>query len=363
MDLEKLGSVDEVHRNQNCYSVNENGVLTALSLTESKTESLRLDKESGMLEYLNLSGNTSLKDVSFEGPLPLLQYLDVSNCALGQISFPPGFDSLGHLYLQKNQLEKLDFEADCPELVLLDAANNQLTEFSLPEGFKKLAYLYLPDNKIEGITFKTELLSLSTLHLKNNKLVDFPDRIIFTSPLETLCLSGSTPKNIPAVFLGDAERYSPYNCLKDAKMWFDEIQNNPSEKNRVVKLMITGNSDTGKSTLICALKNPDNKCKCPTNHDSTHGINIERIEDDEVEFNIWDFGGQEIYHGTHRLFMSAKSLQVIVFDHENENKARNHEPVQDRIGDEQVHNQPIQYWYETARELSPESRYIFVQNK
>jgi GTPase SAR1 family protein len=30
--------------------------------------------------------------------------------------------------------------------------------------------------------------------------------------------------------------------------------------------------------------------------------------------NVWDFGGQEFYHATHRLFLSSNAVTLVLFD-------------------------------------------------
>jgi len=31
-------------------------------------------------------------------------------------------------------------------------------------------------------------------------------------------------------------------------------------------------------------------------------------ENEEIKFNVWDFGGQEIYHATHQFFLTKRSV-------------------------------------------------------
>ena len=33
-----------------------------------------------------------------------------------------------------------------------------------------------------------------------------------------------------------------------------------------------------------------------------------------IQFNIWDFGGQEIMHATHQFFLTKRSLYLLVLD-------------------------------------------------
>lgn len=57
----------------------------------------------------------------------------------------------------------------------------------------------------------------------------------------------------------------------------------------------------------------------PKAEDSTHGIDIKPWSftvdtDKQFRVNVWDFGGQAIYHATHRYFLSSNALYVLVVD-------------------------------------------------
>ena len=90
-------------------------------------------------------------------------------------------------------------------------------------------------------------------------------------------------------------------------------------------MLIVGEGEAGKTTL--AHKIPEPNCPLPHVDDRTRGISIQTLRfpcrnRDQVEgsesrtfhLNIWDFGGQEIYHATHRFFLSKRSLYVLVAD-------------------------------------------------
>lgn len=66
----------------------------------------------------------------------------------------------------------------------------------------------------------------------------------------------------------------------------------------------------------------------------------------EAKFNIWDFGGQEIYYSTHQFFLTKRSIYIFVWD------ARKEEDY-DRF----------LYWFNTINVLSEKSPIIVVMNK
>jgi internalin A len=86
----------------------------------------------------------------------------------------------------------------------------------------------------------------------------------------------------------------------------------------------------GKTTLVKKLQ--DSKYDCNSNI-STNGVNIATLElsrkssslfsklgkkDKEkepgIKFNVWDFGGQAVFHSTHRLFITSNAIYVILYD-------------------------------------------------
>jgi len=321
----------------------------------NRIEGLTFSQAYSSLVQLDLSFNKNLIELDFENGLPNLIRLNLDGCALECLDFSKGFLALDFLQAVSNKLKEVKFKEAMPKLKYLDLSQNQIKKLNLPGGFDKLQYFYFRKNEVKSnITFKTPVpLQLNSVNLNNSNLQAIPEEIIFGENLEWLNLQGNVPKNIPKLFL------EKENCLSDARDWFTELRGAPSEKNKVVKLMLTGNGDAGKTTLLCALKNGS----CEHDHTSTHGIQIETWEDKTSVYNTWDFGGQEVYHGTHRLFMSSEAIQLILFTPNVQGKARKREKVFDRIRKDEILPYTVEYWYQTIKALSPNSTFLFTQNK
>ena len=76
-----------------------------------------------------------------------------------------------------------------------------------------------------------------------------------------------------------------------------------------------------------------------------------------ARLHLWDFGGQDLYHGTHALFMRTRSLFLLVWTPQSEN-ARSIEH-----GGMTFRNHPLAYWLEYVRHLSGvNSPVLIVQN-
>ena len=89
-----------------------------------------------------------------------------------------------------------------------------------------------------------------------------------------------------------------------------------------LKLFILGNGGVGKTQLSRRLRNLPYDTRILT----THGIelNLLKITVDlenfqgKVSLNLWDFGGQAIYHGSHTLFLHSQAIFCILWTPEEQ---------------------------------------------
>ena len=91
----------------------------------------------------------------------------------------------------------------------------------------------------------------------------------------------------------------------------------------------------------------------PAHSDTTRGIDVEtwRFECDhqredkthKVNFhvNLWDFGGQELYRGTHQMFFSDKSYYVL-------------------LADTRKQGNDYSYWLNTVEQLAGEGSSVLI---
>ena len=116
---------------------------------------------------------------------------------------------------------------------------------------------------------------------------------------------------------------------------------------------------------------------------STHGIlvgnfNIEVEENQTVNVNLWDFGGQEYYHATHRLFFSDNVLYLLLWEQETDKYGSyTFTSEQDTIISQQglqyfnppisteitTEGFPVVDWVSNIRFFSKESPILLIQNK
>ncbi len=169
----------------------------------------------------------------------------------------------------------------------------------------------------------------------------------------TLFLFGSGITEPPASEQGKS---ADDNVAERTAFYFDEVSlTGPGEVKRC-KLLVLGNGDAGKTSLALALL-PGGDPEDAKRLGSTHGIQFWGwdLPSDiggstlPVQLHLWDFGGQEIYHNTHRLFMSKGSVFIVVWDPSQDGRQPN------RSGSGyQDEWRPIQYWLDFIKMACPQ---------
>ncbi len=246
---------------------------------------------------------------------------------------------------------------DCEDLVNLDLGNDDFCDDSLKNkikvipndiaNLKKLSKLDLSNNQLTELNEKVaDLKNLEILNLKGNELIDFSPRIANLQKLKQLKLEGNPFEMIPPEIVARG--------IESLRNFFIELE----EKDFLYesKLIIVGEGRVGKTCLTKAITNPNFKLG---DEESTEGININRwvIPKDEIknfnpriqrdlQVNIWDFGGQEIYHSTHQFFLTKRSAYLLVTESRKE----------DRHDD-------FFYWLNIIKLLGDKSPIILVLNK
>jgi GTPase SAR1 family protein len=133
--------------------------------------------------------------------------------------------------------------------------------------------------------------------------------------------------------------------------YFKEIQQGTDHLYEA-KLLIVGEGQAGKTSLVRRLYQPNELL--PEEKDTTKGIDIHlhtftRADGREFRLNVWDFGGQEIYHATHQFFLTQRSLYVLLDD--------------TRSNDKTVHDPSFKYWLDVVDFFSNHSPLLIFQNE
>jgi internalin A len=121
---------------------------------------------------------------------------------------------------------------------------------------------------------------------------------------------------------------------------------------------VLGNGGVGKTQLCRQLAGEAFDPAVP----STHGIALRTIapaSEGDPTYYLWDFGGQDIYHSAHTLFMRTAAVFVVLWTPEQEALV-----ASDNDDDPLQRRHPLTYWLNYVRTLGrPDSPVVVVQSQ
>jgi internalin A len=262
---------------------------------------------------------------------------------------------LESLNLSYNQLTQVpETITRLQNLTYLRLSYNQLTE--VPESITRLqnlAYLDLSGTQLTQVPESiTRLQNLAYLDLSGTQLTQVPESITRLQNLTQLDLE-SNPIELPPPDVVN----KGIEAIRD---YFRQLHSEGEDYIYEAKLLIVGEAGAGKTSLARKIENPDYDLPPERDSDTTKGVDVihwefelppdvpgyDKVKNQGRKFrvNIWDFGGQEIYHATHQFFLTRRSLYVLVADDRKE-------------------NMNFYYWLNMVELLSGNSPLLIVKNE
>lgn len=294
------------------------------------------------LKFFNISENQISKITDhYFGSLMHIEKVDLS---YNQISFLSQdkitYSKCNNLILRGNRLENFPIALkDCNSLEKLDLSENNISEIDddIFENLENLVELNLGFNNLTYLPASIgKLKKLKRLILSGNKINHLPVEFENLISLEFLDFDnnpiGRVPVEISAQGASGIINY--YLSLGDNEQLFE------------AKLLIVGQGNVGKTFLMNRLISNDTPESCSTEGIDIKTWSIKTLSSPNFRVNIWDFGGQEIYHSTHQFFLTNRSLYLLVWE------ARTDQ-----------HQISFDYWLNVIRLLSNNSPVIIVLNK
>ncbi len=296
--------------------------------------------------------------------LPSIKHIFLNGNVINETSILSSLHRLEILRLSNNGLRELPYL--CPGLLYLDLSSNEIEDISKISYLEDLLTLDLSINLIKNIFPLSNLKSLEHLYLNNNKIHDI-SYLRLLPDLKLISLDINPIKDCPFEVWGG-------NDVKLIRGYFDSLQRQYDNENidrQEVKLVFVGNSAVGKTQLINLLITG----KYSNERNTTHGINVIKLYpsksplkqlknkfNNNFSINIWDFGGQEYYHGTHQLFLSNHAVYVLLWDKSTNLNGVVNTELSDGIFEDLEHFDYC-YWLESIRYYAPDSPILIVQNK
>jgi len=378
--------------------------IVQLDLHANKIYSISALAELKYISWLDLKEN-EIKSIEALQNLINLVDLNLTNNDIEDITPLQNLVVLNRLHLNLNRIRKIDALQNFKELIVLSLRDNKISDISALKELKQLQKLNLWDNNIQDINPLFGLINLTYLNLSENHIKQI-DSLSKLTKLQILSLEKNEIEEITSLkSLVNLEKLDlRYNRIKKltytlaqqfsnivfSQTWDYEGINlyaNPlelppieivkQEKQAVlnfytelhqgketdylneVKLILIGEERSGKSSIAEALSNP----LYEFNHKvSTEGIdiikwilpssefeeytNIKILKENNFRVNIWDFGGQEIYHATHQFFLTRHSVYLLVVEARRD-----------------VRHVDFFYWLNIIKVLSKNSPVVIILNK
>ena len=296
----------------------------ALTLDETTLDGLaEIGKHFPRLTQLHLWGLTNL--VRVDGLPDGLECLDVRKC--------PGLTTVGSV---SNSLRTLDL-GSCPALSDLPVGPMHGLEYVWLDGCGGLG-LFAP--------LKPALPTLKRLEL-----------------------NGCHFRDLDGALCGEPEE----NVAGQVLAYFNALAAQGIEPLAECKIVVLGNGGVGKTELVRSLKGLTYHPK----QDSTDGIRLWHwhggTEDgvvapfapfpedgiDRVDLNVWDFGGQDLYHNTHRLFLENRAVFVVVWREPKRDAEGKIIPFREEHPEDPV--RPLDYWLDQVYAFNPRARVVVVR--
>jgi Leucine-rich repeat (LRR) protein len=278
----------------------------------------------------------------------------------GATAIAAGLKQLTSLYLYSNQIADAGVSAigaGLKQLTSLNLSSNQIGEAgaeAIAYNITSLEVLNLAYN--DHITSASAFASLTMIRFLDLSETGITDLV----PLRTLIELGLTvsldphdaglvvhkcPLVRPTVEVVQQGHAAVLN-------YFQELDRQGVDYLYEAKVLVVGKGGAGKTSLIRRLYYPSSPL--PGEDESTHGIEIHvqhfrRADGTPFRLNVWDFGGQQIYHATHQFFLTKNSLYILVDDTKEDHKS--------------VRDEGFKHWLEVVEVFGGHSPLLIFQNE
>src|SRR5271157_2293461 len=300
-----------------------------------------------------LAGLSALQTLYVSGPqvtdlAPLaglfaLQNLYASGTQITDLAPLAGLSALQTLYVNDTQVSDLAPLAGLSALQRLDIRNTNVASLAPLAGLSALQTLYVNDTQVSDLAPLAGLSALQTLFARNTQIASLAP-LAGLSALKTLDVLGCPLTNPPPEIVKQGNAAILNYIRERAVLGVDHLYE--------AKILIVGEGGAGKTSLLRRLYQPDEPL--PTESETTRGIAIYRnefkLKNGRIfRLNVWDFGGQEIYHATHQFFLTRRSLYVLVDDTRKDYKS--------------VSDEGFKYWLDLIEVFGGNSPTLIFQNE
>jgi internalin A len=307
------------------------------------------------LRYVSLHG-IAVSNLDPLSALHDLRVLDISTSSVSDISALSGLVHLEKLRVWDTRLSDLAPLRDLDRLRMLSISKTHVSDLRPLTGHRALSILYAHSTPITDITPLGTISTLQTVMVAWSGVTDL-------SPLRRHISQGipvdpeARAATAPGIYVVDCPlTVPPMEIVSQGNEailnYFAERDADEIDHLYEAKLLILGEGGAGKTSLVRRLYQPHRPL--PAENESTRGIEIHRHDFDlkngrRFRLNVWDFGGQEIYHATHQFFLTHRSLYLLLDDTRKDHK--------------NVSDEGFKYWLDLIDVLGGHSPVLIFQNE
>ena len=301
-------------------------------------------------------GNGQVADLKPLADLLALRELSIESSKLDDLAGVESLRSLRTIRVAGSQVRNLNPLAQLGGLEFLTITDGPVEEIGALVALRNLRYLCIAKTQVSDLRPLAGLNALETLDVCRTPVSDL-------SPLLPQIRSGlhvrwtePKPGELGLFVKGCPLTNPPVEIAQQGNEailnYFREREAGEVDQLLEAKLLILGEGGAGKTSLLRRLYEPGQPL--PTPQETTRGISIfghdfQLRSGRTFRLNVWDFGGQEIYHATHQFFLTRRSLYLLVDDTRKDNRA--------------VSDEGFRYWLELIDLFGGHSPVLIFQNE
>ncbi len=301
------------------------------------------------LQSINCSG-TRVSDLAPLAGLQALQSIDCSGTQVHDLAPLAGLKALQSIDCSGTQVSDLSPLAGLHALQSINCSGTRVSDLAPLTGLNALQLIVCSSTKVSDLAPLAEIPSLRKIIADYLILAASSIRCVEAPALEEFLCRETEFLGVPSEVLSPRGK----DFVPMLRAHIADLADGGVES-RDVKLMVLGNGGVGKTQLCRRLRGLTFEPELP----STHGVVVESFDlprgdrPDFAKVHIWDFGGQDIYHGTHALFLRANAVFVLVWTPKFESGEQTH-------GGLPFRNYPLRYWVDYVRQLGGNDAAVLI---
>lgn len=281
-------------------------------------------------------------------------------------------NKLEYLNVSNNVIERIVIRTP-PKLInlkVLHLNNNKLNTFYTLTKFPNLEELYLSNNELTTVNNLKNLFTLKTVDLHSNKLTTLKPLVNLLKKTSIDITDSKWEKN--TINIKDNPIKQPnFETILNGKEAIIRYFESEWKKiiNKEIKLILVGNSEVGKTTLVKYL---DDEKDLDTPHEATHWMIEKDISskqiikklNDKCNLRVFDFGGQDYYHDTHQIFFTGNTVYLLLWEKVTNiiNKRYLEQTINGVKRTIITQDYPVEYWLESIKHFTKIKSNILDEN-